>query len=103
MKELTILRVRLGSLAGFYAAGFGIVGFVISMLYAVSGSIHLGVETASILKGLAFGITAGVVEVFFITILYSVIGAFIGFLHAVIFNLISGTSGGIVVDVKEQK
>lgn len=103
MKELTITKVRIGTLAGFYAVGFGIVGFAISLLYAIGGSLHFGAETSSILKGMAFGITAGVAEVIFLTIVYAVTGAVVGFVHAVIFNLISRTSGGIVVNVKEQK
>jgi hypothetical protein len=52
---------------------------------------------------LAFGVTAGWGEVIFVTIVYAVGGAVTGFVHAVIFNLISRASGGIVVDVKEQK
>lgn len=103
MKDLNIIKVRIGSLAGFYAAGFGIVGFIISLLYAMSASLHLGIETASLLKGLVFGVTAGLVEVFFVTVMYAVIGAVVGFIQAVIFNLISQTSGGIVITTKEQK
>jgi len=103
MKDLTIIRIRLGTLAGFYAAGFGIVGFIISVIYALSASLHLGVETASLLKGLVFGVTAGLVEVFFVTIMYAIFGAVVGFVQAVIFNLISLASGGIVIITKEQK
>jgi len=103
MKDLNIVKVRLGSLAGFYAAGFGIVGFIISILYAMSSSLHFGIETNSLLKGLAFGITAGLVQVFFITVMYAVIGAVVGFVQALIFNLISLTSGGIIITTKEQK
>ena len=103
MKDLTIVRVRMGTLAGFYAAGFGIVGFIVSLLYAMSISLHLGVETASLLKGLVFGVTAGLVEVFFVTIMYTIFGAVVGFVQAVIFNLISLASGGIVITTKEQK
>lgn len=103
MKDLNIIKVRMGSLAGFYAAGFGIVGFIVSLLFAMSASLHLGIETASLLKGLVFGVTAGLVEVFFVTVIYAVIGAVVGFIQAVIFNLVSRTSGGIVITTKEQK
>lgn len=103
MKELTIFKVRIGSLAGFYAIGFGIVGFIASLLFAMASSLHFGVETESVLKGLAFGVTAGVGEVIFVTIMYTVGGAVTGFVHAVVFNLISRASGGVVINVKEQK
>jgi len=103
MKELAITKVKVSSLAGFYAAGFGILGFIISVMSAMSSSLHYDVETASILKGLVFGITIGVAEVIFITIAYAAIGAFIGFLHAIIFNLITKVSDGIVITTKEQK
>jgi hypothetical protein len=103
MKELTILKVKIGTLAGFYAVGFGIVGFILSLLYAMASSLHFGVETSSVLKGMAFGITAGVAEVIFVTIMYAVAGAVTGFVHAVIFNVISRAAGGIVLSVKEQK
>lgn len=103
MKELTIFKLRVSSLSGFYAVGFGILGFIISLLFAMAGSLHFGVETSSILKGLVFGITAGLLEVILVTIIYAVVGAVIGFVHAVIFNLVSMASGGIVVSVKEQK
>lgn len=103
MKELTIFKVRIGSLAGFYTVGFGIVGLIVSLLFAMSGNLHFGTETANLLKGMAFGVTAGVAEVIFVTIMYAVTGAVTGFVHAVIFNLISRASGGIVVSVKEQK
>jgi hypothetical protein len=103
MKELTIFKVRIGSLAGFYAVGFGVVGLILSLLFAMATNLHFGTETANLLKGLAFGVTAGWGEVIFVTIVYAVAGAVTGFVHAVIFNLISRASGGIVVDVKEQK
>ncbi len=103
MKDLNIVKVRLGSLAGFYAAGFGIVGFIISLLYAMSASLHFGIETESLLKGLVFGVTAGLVQVFFITVMYAIIGAVVGFVQALIFNLISLTSGGIIITTKDQK
>jgi hypothetical protein len=103
MKELTIFKVRIGSLAGFYAVGFGVVGLILSLLFAMASSLHFGAETANLLKGLAFGVTAGWGEVIFVTIVYAVGGAVTGFVHAVIFNVISRASGGIVVDVKEQK
>ena len=103
MKELTITKVRISSLAGFYAIGFGIFGLIISLAYAMSASLHFGQETNSLLGGLAFGITAGFLEVFFVTIFYAMIGAVAGFLNAIIFNVISRSSGGIVLNVKEQK
>ena len=103
MKELTIFKVRLGSLAGFYAIGYGIVGLIISLLFAMSANLHFGSDTTSVLKGMSFGVTAGWAEVIFVTIIYTVAGAVTGFVHAVVINLISRTSGGLVVDVKEQK
>jgi hypothetical protein len=103
MKELTIKRVRTSSLAGFYAVGFGIVGFVLGALYAMSSTIHFGSDTQSVLKGLAFGLTAGFLELFFITIVYAMVGAIVGFVNALIFNLISLSSGGISIHVKEEK
>ncbi|MEI6850723.1 MAG: hypothetical protein WCK26_02025 [Candidatus Saccharibacteria bacterium] len=103
MKELNIIKVRIGSLVGFYATGFGIVGLIVSLLFAMSNSLHYGVETASLLKGMVFGVTAGFVEVVFITAVYAIIGAIVGFMQAVIFNIVSGASGGIVITTKEQK
>jgi len=103
MKELTIHKIKMGSLAGFYAVGFGIVGLIVSLLYAMTASLHFGADTESVLKGLAFGITAGLAEVVFVTVMYAVIGAIVGFVHAVIFNLIALAAGGITVSVKEQK
>ncbi len=103
MKELTIKKVRTSSLAGFYAVGFGIVGFIIGALWAMSATIHFGTETQSVLKGLAFGLTAGFLELFFVTVVYTVVGAVVGFVNAIIFNLISMSSGGISINVKEEK
>ncbi|MCX6728655.1 MAG: hypothetical protein NTV39_02720 [Candidatus Saccharibacteria bacterium] len=103
MKELTIKKVRTSSLAGFYAVGFGIVGFVLGALWAMSATIHFGAETQSVLKGLAFGLTAGFLELFFVTVVYAMIGAIVGFVNALIFNLISMSSGGITINVKEEK
>jgi hypothetical protein len=103
MKELTIKKVRMSSLSGFYAVGFGIIGFILGAVYAMSSTVHFGAETESVLKGLAFGLTAGFLQLFFVTVVYAVVGAVVGFVNALIFNLIALSSGGISIDVKEEK
>jgi cell shape-determining protein MreD len=66
MKELTISKLRMGSLAGFYALGFGVVGFLIGLLYVMADSFQFAAATQAVIKGLAFGVATSWIDVFLV-------------------------------------
>lgn len=98
-KKLTGLRA--GSVAMFEGTFAALVGLAVAILYSLSGTIELTQATNSVLTGLAFGLTAGIVALVVVPLVYFAFGWVIGYLHGFIFNVVAGASGGIDLDFEE--
>lgn len=98
-KKLT--GVRAGSIAMFEGTFAAIVGLAVAILYSLSGTIELAKSTSSVLTGLAFGLTAGIVALVTVPLVYFAIGWVVGYVHGFVFNVVAGTSGGIDLDLED--
>jgi hypothetical protein len=98
-KKLT--GVKASSIAMFEGTLGALVGLSVAILYSLAGTIELAQSTSSVLTGLAFGLTAGIVALVTVPLVYFAIGWVIGYLHGFIFNVVAGTSGGIDLDLED--
>lgn len=104
MKKLTIKRLETFSIAKFVgtvnaiiAVLVGLIGSFGAMISLISSNEYGGWESF----GLSIAVLAGGI------VLYPILMYFLGWLYgalmALIFNLFVGVSGGITVDVEEEK
>lgn len=98
-----ITGVKTSSLAMYEGVFAAILGLGIAVMYSLRNSVEIANSTDSVLAGLAFGMTAGIVSILVLPLIYFAFGWVIGMLHGFVFNVISETSGGIVVRVSEDK
>lgn len=100
-KEITVVGVRASTIALFEATFAGAIGLGVAVLYALRVAINLGHETSSVLAGLSFGLTAGIIGVIVLPLVYFAIGWLIGYVHGWVFNVIVGETKGIVLFTKK--
>ena len=97
-----ITRVEATSLATFEGVFAGIIGLGIAIIYSLNTTIDIASSTNSVLKGLAFGITTGIVSILVLPFIYFAFGWVIGLIHGWIFNVVVGASGGIAFQLDDE-
>lgn len=95
-----IIGVKSSTLALYEGVFASIVGLAIALFWSLSASFNYGVATNSVLKGFAFGLTAGLMSIIIIPLVYFAMGWIIGLIHGFVFNIVSTTSGGIVLRIE---
>jgi len=98
-----IIGVKTSTLALYEGVFAGVIGLAVALFWSLSTSFQYGVATSSVLKGLAFGLTAGFISIIVVPIVYFAFGWIVGLVHGFIFNVISETSGGIVLRIENIK
>lgn len=98
-----IIGVKSSTLALYEGVFAGIIGLAVAFFWSLSASFNYGVATNSVLKGFAFGLTAGLISIIIIPLVYFAIGWIVGLIHGFVFNVISSTSGGIVLRIENIK
>jgi len=98
-----IVGVKTASWANFMGAFWSIIGLGVAILHSLQSTVQFSQSTESLLAGLAFGTAVGIVSIIVIPIVYFAIGWVIGGLQAFIFNVISESSGGIVIKLDDEK
>ncbi len=98
---LTIKSVKPTSLALFVGVAWGLIGLTVALIAAVGWSIAFGETTDSFIKGMLFGMTAGLMTVILLPLIYFAIGWLIGVVYGWLFNVVAGLSGGIEFNTKE--
>lgn len=100
-RSLKVTGVKASTLAMFEGTFAGVIGLGVAILYSLNTTVKLANSTNSVLTGLAFGITAGIVSILVLPFIYFGIGWVVGYLHGFIFNVIVTSSGGIGLDVED--
>ena len=103
VKKLTVKRFEVGSVAKFVGTVNAVISVFIGLIASFGAIISL--IASNEYGGLeAFGLSVGIIAAGIL--LYPLIMFFIGWLYgalaALIFNLFTGVSGGITVDVEEE-
>lgn len=96
-----ITGVKASSIAMFEGTFAFALGLVIAILRSLETTVKIADSTNSVLTGLAFGITAGIVSIIVVPFIYFGIGWVVGYIHGWVFNLIVANSGGIGVKIDE--
>ena len=98
-----ITGVKASSLAMYEGTFAAVLGLGVAIMYSLRNSVEIADSTNSVLAGLTFGLATGIVSILIVPLLYFAFGWIIGLLHGFVFNVISESSGGIVVRVSEDK
>jgi len=104
MAKTTTLKVKgvdAGTVALFEGTLAGIIGLGVAILFSLEKTVELADATNSVLKGMAFGISAGIVSIIVLPLLYFGFGWVVGYIHGWIFNVVAAGSGGINLNVEQ--
>ena len=95
--SLTIVGVKPSTIALFEGVLASIIGLFVAILFALRTTVSLTQETNSVLAGLTFGLSAGIISIIVVPMVYFAIGWLVGYLNGLIFNLVVGETEGIVL------
>ncbi len=98
-----VIGVKSSTLALFEGVFAAVLGLGTAILWSLGSTLQYGQATGSVLQGLAFGLTAGVVSIVVLPLIYFSFGWIIGYIHGFVFNVISETSGGIMLRIENTK
>lgn len=98
-KQLT--EIKATSLAAFQGTFAAVFGLGVAILHSLDSVAEMTAATDSVLQGLAFGLATGIVAIIVLPLVYFAIGWVLGLIQGWIFNVVLGTTGGLVVKVKE--
>ena len=98
---MTIRRIQPLPLAKIMGIGYGIMGLLFGVFFAIAFSGFGGLsQTQKPMPGWAAAIF-GVAAVIFMPILYGLMGFVGGLISALVYNLLAGRIGGIVLEVED--
>ncbi len=98
-----IVQVRATSLATFEGTFAAILGLGVAIIYSLNTTIDIAASTNSVLKGMAFGLTTGIISIIVLPFIYFAFGWLIGLIHGWIFNIVLGASGGVAFQLDDEK
>lgn len=97
-----VTRIHATTLATFQGTFASLIGLGVAILFSLQTTIQTAQETESVLRGMAFGLTAGVISIIVLPFVYFVFGWVIGLLQAWVYNAVLGAAGGIVFDLQDE-
>jgi len=97
-----VTKIKASTLATFQGSFAALLGLGVAILYSLETTVQTAQATQSVLRGMAFGLAAGLVSVVVLPFLYFVFGWVIGMLQAWVYNAVLGVSGGIVFDIEDE-
>lgn len=102
-KKITmkVTAVRASSIAMFEGTLASVIGLGVAILFSLGKTVAVAESTNSVLTGFAFGISAGIVSIILLPLIYFGIGWLVGYVHGWLFNVIARSSGGITVDTEQ--
>ena len=99
-KKLSEIKATsLANLQGTFAA---IVGLGVAILYSLGTTIDVAASTDSVIKGMAFGLTAGILSIIVLPLIYFAIGWVVGIIQGFIYNVVLGAAGGLSVKLEDE-
>ena len=101
-REVRIHNVRPSTIAAFMASFGAIIGLVIAFMAWIGTSVQYTQATDSLISGLLVGLGAGVLTLMILPLIYAAVGWVLGYVQALIFNLVIATSGGIALSVADE-
>lgn len=96
-----IIGVNASTVATYYGTFGAIVGLTIAVIHSLRTTIDIASDTQSVVSGLAFGLTTGIVSILVLPLIYFGIMWVIGYVNGFIFNVVASSSGGIGIILEE--
>jgi hypothetical protein len=98
---MVIRQIGVGSLAKILAALYAFWGFIFGAILALAALVGAGIGAANdSAMPVWFGGMFGVGAIIILPILYGIFGALGGALTAVMYNVVAGMVGGLVVETE---
>lgn len=94
-KSNKLVGVKASTIALLQASFGFVLGLAVAILNSLEATINLTKETNSVLVGLSFGLTAGIVSIIILPLVYFGIAWVLGYINGWILNLILRMSGGV--------
>ena len=98
-----IVSIKPTSIAMLQGVFGAVAGLAVAVLFSLNTAVDIAESTNSVLGGLAFGTAAGAVSIVVLPLVYFGLGWIIGLLQGLILNFLIETSGGIQVELKDNK
>lgn len=98
-----ITRVNAMTVAMFQGTFASIVGLGVAVLHSLQATVKVASATDSVIAGMTFGLAAGVISVIVVPLLYFALGWVVGLVQGWVYNVVLGASGGVVVQLEDEK
>lgn len=98
-----IVQIKATTLATFEGTFAALLGLGIAIIYSLNTTVDIAASTNSVLKGLAFGLTTGIISIMILPFIYFAFGWIIGLFHGWVFNIVLGASGGVAFQLEDEK
>ncbi|MCX6727520.1 MAG: hypothetical protein NTX11_01775 [Candidatus Saccharibacteria bacterium] len=96
-----ITAVKASSIAMYEGTFASIIGLLVAIMSSLNTTVTIAKTTESTLKGLTFGIAAGIVSIIVVPFIYFGLGWIVGYLHGLVFNAVAQSSGGIELKIED--
>lgn len=98
-----VVSLKPTTVAMFQGAFGAVIGLGVAIIYSIQATVGLAEETNSVLAGMAFGLSVGVLSLVVLPLIYFAIGWLIGLVQGWFYNIVLGASGGVVIGVQDEK
>ncbi len=97
-----VVEVKATSLAAFEGTFAAILGLGVAILHSLRTTVNVADSTNSVVSGMALGLATGVISILVLPFIYFAIGWIVGLVHAWVFNVVLGASGGLVFNLEDE-
>lgn len=98
-----VVSVKPTSIAMLQGTFGAVLGLAAAILFSLRTSVDIAQSTESVLAGLTFGVASGALAILVVPFLYFGIGWLVGLLQGFVLNFLVEASGGIELDIKDNK
>lgn len=103
LENKRIVHVNAMTVATFQGVFAAVIGLGVAVLHSLKATVNVAQSTDSVLTGMAFGLAAGVVSIIVVPLLYFALGWVVGLVQGWLYNVVLGGSGGVVVQLEDEK
>ncbi|MCA9331233.1 hypothetical protein KC957_04220 [Candidatus Saccharibacteria bacterium] len=97
-----VTKLKATSWAAFQGTFGAVLGLGVAILHSVDSTVQVADATDSVLRGMAFGLAAGIVSIIVVPLVYFGVGWVIGLVQGWVFNVVLGASGGLSFELEDE-
>lgn len=99
--EKRLTKIKATSYANLQGTFASIIGLGVAIMHSIDSVTRVAEATDSVLRGMAFGLAAGIVSIIVLPIIYFAIFWVFGIVQAWIYNVVLGAAGGLEITVED--